>query len=235
MNYCRVLKSALVSVLIVFCVSCSARKATPKVEETVSTPEASQQDVEVSEELLELPSGGNDLALMILVDKSKNMAGEDRFSSVVEAVRGLIDMLRDDDYLGVLGFDYVPYVIARLEKVERIREQASRRLGYIRPSGEAGLFSSLIAARVEFEKVRIDAKHILIVTGGDLEALEVCLQYVSEMKADDVTTSVVIIGSGEFKAMRALSRLGGGRFYVTSHSELLKNMMVDDIVHVIED
>lgn len=162
----------------------------------------------------QLPS----LGIMLVIDKSGSMSG-DKMRLAQEAAARTVDLLRDGDSLGVLGFDSSPVWYVEPQKLQNAqnREDVIRQINSIPADGGTDIYPAVEAAYDKLAGVDAQRKHLIVLTdgqsasGGSYEALA------DKMKAANMTMSTVAIGTDADQALlERLAKLAGGRFYAVA-------------------
>ena len=60
-------------------------------------------------------------AVVLVIDKSGSMREGNRLLYAKEAAKAVVRRLKDNDFVGVVGFDVEPFVVVPLTSVERLR------------------------------------------------------------------------------------------------------------------
>ena len=172
----------------------------------------------------EMPS----LGLMIVLDRSGSMAGN-KLELAKEAAARSVELLREEDTLGFIAFDDRPWVIVETEPLKDKKEVADK-IRQVTPGGGTEIFSSLQLAYEELEDLKLQRKHIILLTdgqapGGDYEGL------IEKGKEKNITLSTVALGSDADRALlEELATMGTGRFYDVSDSSVIPSILSRETV-----
>lgn len=156
----------------------------------------------------EMPS----LGLVLVIDRSGSMMGSKMLLAKEAAARS-IELLRDDDTLGVIAFDDRPWQIIDTEKLKD-KEKAKEDVLSIPAGGGTEIYSSLQMAYESLKKVELQRKHIILLTDGYGASRPNYDELVEKGLASGITLSTVGIGQDSDRVLlEELSVLGSGRFY----------------------
>jgi uncharacterized membrane protein len=172
------------------------------------------------------------VAVVLVLDKSRSTAENEKLEYAKEAAREVIRNLNEEDSIGVIGFDSSPFIVVPLNEVQDIRSQALNRIGRLYPAGKTNLIPALDEARRSLQQVKAGRKHIIVLTDGRLSdsgnpEYDVLAQ---EMRLHNITTSTVLVGndSGE-TTLQSLARRGGGLYYEVDDASDLPKIFLQDI------
>lgn len=171
------------------------------------------------------------VAVALVIDKSRSMATGSRLDFAKEAARELIRTLKDDDYIGVIGFDSSPFVVVRMGILGQIRAQALQRVGLLYPAKRTSLLPALDEARRDLIRARAGRKHMIILTDGKIpDSGPFYLEIVKQMRVLGITVSTVLVGGeGDDGLLRNMAELGGGTYYETSDVRALPRLFISDV------
>lgn len=172
----------------------------------------------------EMPS----LGLMIVMDRSGSMAGS-KLELAKEAAARSVELLREEDTLGFIAFDDRPWVIVETKPLKD-KEKAADQIRSVTPGGGTEIYSSLELAFQELEDLKLQRKHIILLTdgqapGGDYEGL------IERGKEKNITLSTVALGSDADRGLlEDLANMGSGRFYDVTDSSVIPSILSRETV-----
>ncbi|MEH7388768.1 VWA domain-containing protein [Bacillus sp. JJ1503] len=172
----------------------------------------------------EMPS----LGLMIVMDRSGSMAGS-KLELAKEAAARSVELLREEDTLGFIAFDDRPWVIVETKPLKD-KKKAADQIRSVTPGGGTEIYSSLELAFQELEDLRLQRKHIILLTdgqapGGDYEGL------IERGKEKNITLSTVALGSDADRGLlEDLANMGSGRFYDVTDSSVIPSILSRETV-----
>jgi Ca-activated chloride channel family protein len=172
------------------------------------------------------------VAVQLLIDKSRSMADGNRIDFAKEAAIEVVDNLKDEDYLGVMGFDVNPFVVIRLARMGQIRDEATRRIGLLYPNKGTSLVASIDEGRRDLIRANAGRKHMLILTDGEITDApkSYYFEMVKQVRLLGITVSTVMLGSeGDESMLKEMANLGGGAFYRTNDAHSLPKIFINDL------
>lgn len=163
-------------------------------------------EVELSSKKV-LPPG----ALVLVIDKSGSMSG-DKLELVKSAAIGAVRALGDSDYIAVIAFDGMPYVIADLQKAGN-RTQIERSIAGIEAGGGTTMYPPMVKAYEMLHESRASLKHVIVLTDGESQPGD--FEGITKKMADEKMT-VSTVAAGEYidgALLQSIANAGRGRFY----------------------
>lgn len=171
------------------------------------------------------------LAVQLVIDKSRSMSENDKIEYAKEAARASIRALKDDDYVGVIGFDASPFVVVELGLVATTRDKALERVGRLFPAGRTNALPAIEEARRKLMRVNAGRKHMIILTDGKIpDEGPYYIEMVKQLRLLGITVSTVLMGGDSDPGMlETMANVGGGAFYQTSDPRSLPKIFVTDL------
>jgi len=170
-------------------------------------------------------------AVVLVIDKSRSMVFYDKILAAKRAALAAIDTLKDDDFVGVIGFDSAPFVIIKLSPVTEVKPMAERRLRNLTAAGKTNLLPAMVEARRSLQNSNAGRKHIIVLSDGEIP--QVGSQYPEEIqriRSAGISVTAVALGlEADVPFMKMMSELGGGAFYHTLEPSQLPEIFVRDI------
>ncbi len=168
-------------------------------------------------------------AVLLVIDKSGSMAVEDRMLYAQEAARLVARQLKDEDFLGVVGFDSHPFVVVPLSQMGSIRATVNTQISRLKPGGRTYLLPAMVEAKRQLEAQDAGTKHVIVLSdgetggsGGDY------IDLVNVMRRElRITVSTVAIGSdANIPLMTRIAQYGGGFFHHTYDPRTLPQIVL---------
>jgi Ca-activated chloride channel homolog len=157
-------------------------------------------------------------AVVLVIDKSGSMREENRILYAQEAAKAVARQLKDNDLLGIIGFDVTPFVVVPLEPVGKLRGLIDAQINRLKPGGQTYFYPALIEAKRQIERANAARKHVILLSDGETrgtqgELIDLVTVMKNEMK---VTVSAIAIGAeADIRIMKRISQYGGGLFHQT--------------------
>jgi Mg-chelatase subunit ChlD len=156
-----------------------------------------------------------DLALALVIDRSGSMSesagvGITKLMLAKEAVYQASLGLEQNDQIGVVAFDTLAEWVLPMQPLPGLAdiEQALSRFG---DGGGTDIRSGVAAAAEVLPVVDAKTKHVILLTDGMADSNYADL--IDQMRANQVTITVVSIGADANPALEQIAERGGGRFY----------------------
>lgn len=171
------------------------------------------------------------IAVQLVIDKSRSMATDNRLEFAKAAAEEVVRLLLDEDYIGVIGFDEVPFIALPLSPLRSVRSTALGRISRLFPTSRTNLFPALDEARRGLSGINAGRKHIIVLTDGKLpDPGRYYFDLVKQARFLGITLSTIMVGTEADDGFLAqLAQLGGGAFYQTSDPRNLPRVFLSDV------
>ncbi|MCB0339043.1 MAG: VWA domain-containing protein, partial [Bdellovibrionales bacterium] len=171
------------------------------------------------------------VAVVLVMDKSRSMSENQKIDFVKEAARAVIQNLKDEDYIQVIGFDASPFIVVQMGKLGDIRATAKERISRLFPAGQTNPLPALDEARRALARVPAGRKHVILLTDGKIpEASAYYSEVIHDMRLGGATLSTVMLGPLVYaNQLQAMAKEGGGAFYHTDDPRSLPNIFLKDV------
>jgi len=159
----------------------------------------------------QLPS----LGLILIIDKSGSMDGG-KLELAKEAALRTVELLRDEDTVGVVAFDNSPWWVVEPVKLDK-REEVMQAIRGIQPSGGTEIYTAVQTGLDRLLRVEAQRKHLILLTDGQSATYSDYSNLTSTMVDNDITMSTVAVGSGaDTILLERLAQEANGRYYFTN-------------------
>lgn len=156
----------------------------------------------------QLPS----LGLVISMDRSGSMSGS-KIVIAREAAARAVELLRNDDTFGFTAFDHDIWEVIPVGPLQDKQEAIDEILS-VPVAGGTDIFPSIRKAYEDLADLKLQRKHIILLTDGQSDMPPDYEDVISEGKSSNITLSTVSIGSdADVSLLEELAEIGGGRFY----------------------
>lgn len=168
-----------------------------------------------------------EVALILVLDRSWSMAGAS-MDLCKAAAQAAVDVMTDEQALGVLTFnDRFDWDIT-LRNVGGNRDDIRRKIAAIEPGGHTLIFPAVEQAYLALRTAKARAKHVVLLSDGrsypdDYETLA------AKMVAARITVSTVAVGpSADPDLLRNIAKWGKGRAYQVVDAKELPQIFVKE-------
>jgi hypothetical protein len=159
------------------------------------------------------------------------MATDNRLEFAKASAEEVVRLLLDEDYLGVIGFDEVPFIALPLSPLRSVRSTALGRISRLFPTSRTNLFPALDEARRGLSAINAGRKHIIVLTDGKLpDPGQYYFDLVKQARFLGITLSTIMVGTEADDGFLArLAQVGGGAFYQTADPRNLPRVFLSDV------
>lgn len=171
---------------------------------------------------------------VIVMDKSGSMSVQEdnvmKIHLAAEAAARAAELINDDDEITVIGYDTLPVDVIGPFAGRNRQQNIPRVLSIASGGGGIYVLESLQQAQAIISKSsRLTKLIILLADGNDAEHQDGAQEVVKQLRAADVTVSVVAIGDGvDVPFLKELASLGGGRFHLTTKAANLPTIFTEE-------
>ncbi len=168
-----------------------------------------------------------EVALIIVLDKSWSMAG-----AVMElckaAAQAAIDVLNDEQSVGVVTFNDGLNWDVTLRNVGKHREAIRKAVASIEPSGHTLIFPAVEQAYIALKDAKARAKHVVLLSDGrsypdDYEGL------LKKMVDAKMTVSSIAVGpAADVELLTNIAKWGKGRSYIVADAKEVPQIFVKE-------
>lgn len=171
------------------------------------------------------------IAVQLVIDKSRSMAQDNRLEFAKSAAREVVAALKDDDYIGVIGFEEVAFVALPISRVGAARSLAADRISRLFPTNRTNLYPALEEGRRGLSRVTAGRKHLIVLTDGQIpDQGPIYFELINQLRVLGITVSTVLVGANAPDAfLTEMAQLGGGSFYQTNDPRNLPKIFLSDI------
>jgi hypothetical protein len=171
------------------------------------------------------------VAVQLVIDKSRSMAEDSRLEFAKAAAREVVDSLKDDDFVGVIGFEEVAFIALPMSRVGDVRGTASDRISRLFPTNRTNLYPALEEGRRGLSRVSAGRKHLIVLTDGQIpDQGPFYFNLIHQMRLLGITVSTVLVGTDAPDAFLVeIANQGGGSFYQTNDPRNLPRIFLSDI------
>ena len=177
------------------------------------------------------------LAIVVALDRSGSMAapvggGRVKMDLANLGTAQVLDLLSDNDELGVIAVDTAGHTIVDLTTVDRARGDRAKILGMKSMGGGIYIYEALVAASKMILRAKASTKHIILFAdAADSEQPGKYRELLEQIRAADITVSVVGLGTTADKdaeLLQDIARRGNGTCYFSNNPEELPRIFAQD-------
>lgn len=171
-------------------------------------------------------------AVILVIDKSGSMREENRLLYAKEAAKAVAGQLKENDLLGVLGFDIEPFVVVPLSPIEKIRGTVAAQIDRLKAQGKTYLYPALVEAKRQLERQKVGRKHVMVLSDGETGGSgSDYVDLVTAMKTElKITVSTVAIGGeANIPLLKRIAQYGGGFFHHTYDPTTLPQIALEQM------
>lgn len=160
------------------------------------------------------------LGLILVIDRSGSMS-DGKLELAKEAAMRTVELLREQDSVGVVAFDSSPWWVVEPTKLAD-REQVLQQIQGIQAEGGTEIYTALDAAYARLLELQAERKHIILLTDGQSATNPGYTALTDSMNDNQITLSTVAVGDGADQALLSqLAEQAKGRFYFTKDQSTL--------------
>ncbi|MGM9950346.1 MAG: VWA domain-containing protein [Lysinibacillus sp.] len=164
------------------------------------------------------------LGLVLVIDRSGSMMGS-KMELAKEAAARSIELLRDDDTLGVIAFDGSPWEVIETG-VLKDKKDALDKVSSISANGGTEIYTALELAYKNLQDLPLQRKHIILLTDGQSATNASYEDLLVSGLDKNVTLSTVAIGDDADRTLlEELSLLASGRFYDVTDATMIPSIL----------
>lgn len=171
------------------------------------------------------------MAVAVLVDKSGSMRIDNRMEKVRFALKSLIQSMREEDYLTVIGFDTSAFQIFPLTKIQGSRDEMVRKVDALRAWGGTDPVQAMILAKAGLENLNnVAVKHIIILTDGEFKGDPGAILTMGDLiQQSKISISGVLVGDERNMVLERLTRRSGGQLYHSRDGSSVPQIFIGDV------
>ena len=171
-------------------------------------------------------------AVILVIDKSGSMREDNRILYAQETAKAVMRQLKDNDLIGVIGFDVSAFVVVPVDTVGRLRSTFETQIDRLKAGGQTYFYPALLEAKRQIERTNVGRRHIILLSDGETRGSQgELIDLVSVMKNEmKVTVSAVAIGAdADIRMMKRIAQYGGGLFHHTLDPSSLPQVVLQQL------
>ncbi len=161
------------------------------------------------------------LTMLFVIDRSGSMeisstGGISNLELAKEAVIRSLDLLNNNDRVGVMSFDTGAYYVVQIQSVgdgpnrQLIRDM----VGTLRPGGGTNIRQGMLEADQLLRNDPSQLKHIILLTDGGADPTGIVPAVDRMFQNYEITTSVVAVGAEAAQWLRDVAEAGNGKYHL---------------------
>ena len=168
-----------------------------------------------------------EVALVLVLDRSWSMAGVS-MDLCKSAAQAAVDVLTDEQSIGILTFNDSFNWDVTLRNVGRNRDAIRKRIDAIGPAGHTLIYPAVEQAYRALKPARARAKHVVLLSDGRSYPANY-EELVRQMVEARITMSAVAVGPGaDPELLGNIAKWGKGRYYAVSDAKELPQIFVKE-------
>lgn len=177
------------------------------------------------------------LAIAVALDRSGSMAmtaggGRSKMDLANLGTVQVLDLLSDNDEMGVVAVDSSPHIIVDLDQVNRVRAHRRRILSIDSQGGGIFIYEALVAASKMLLEAEAGTRHIILFAdAADSEEPGAYLSLIEKCRQANITVSVVGLGKEtdvDAQLLKDIARSGEGRCFFTDNPHEIPQLFAQD-------
>jgi len=166
------------------------------------------------------------LSLIVVLDRSGSMAGS-KMDLAKEATKAPLSMLKEDDYFGVLTFDY-NYQWAIKPVLAKNKDEMRDTISKIVATGNTNIYPAIREAYDQILLTPGETKHVILLSDGQTPA-EDFKGLATEMVKNKVTISTIALTAASDRILlENIANWGGGRAYYVDNPQNVPQIFQDE-------
>lgn len=160
------------------------------------------------------------LGLVLVIDRSGSMS-DGKLELAKEAAIRTVELMRDEDTVGVVAFDSAPWWVVEPTKLSD-RESIIETIQGIQPDGGTEIYTALDAGYKGLLELEAERKHMILLTDGQSSSSSPYSAITDAMNEHLMTLSTVAVGDGADQVLlKSLADAAKGRYYFTKDQSTL--------------
>ena len=166
------------------------------------------------------------ISMVVVLDRSGSMAGS-KMDLAKEATKAPLGLLKEDDFFGVLTFDYNFQWALKISEAKN-KEDMRQTISKIVATGNTNIYPALREAYEQLQQSPGETKHIILLSDGQTPA-EDFKGLATEMTKNKITVSTVAVTAASDRVlMENIAEWGGGRAYYVDNPQTVPQIFEDE-------